>query len=109
MTDDIYPRDGETYDTTYYPDPPAEQVEEEQIAKGIQAASYPVMGAIADWFDEQIKGCDSLEHIAIDKMTINGVTYERTVSIEGQLLAHKLLKNLLLEKYAEFESFKNES
>lgn len=106
MDDDIYLRDGAAYTNgVYYPETPVEQVEEEQKAKGIKASSYPVMDEVAEWFDAAIKECDSISNIEMQTMTVSGVKYSRATSIEGQVMAYQLLKQLLKDKAVEFEEF----
>lgn len=103
--DDIYVNAGDSYDTTYYPAPPVERVEEEQAEKAIRAASYPIMDSLADWWKDMISSCDDIHNISVTEMTINDVKYSRTISIEAQVLAYQLLKEKLIEKYDMFQGF----
>lgn len=104
--DDLYLRDGADYTNgIYYPETPTEQVEEEAKEKAVIASSYPVMDDVAEWFQEAIKECDSITNIDMNKVTIGEVTYSRATSVEGQVLAYQLLKQLLSDKAAEFGEF----
>lgn len=104
--DDIYPRSGETFESTaYYPKPDEEQATEDEQKAGVIAASLPIMDDVADWFREQIAASSDVHNIQTTAMTINGVQYSRTVSIEAQVLAYQLLKELLAGKLQEFETF----
>jgi hypothetical protein len=103
---DLYLRDGADYQNgVYYPEAPIAQVEEEQKAIGIKASSYPVMDDVANWFKEAIADCDSISNIETSIQTLNGVKYSRTISIEGQVFAYQLLKELLQDKANEFQEF----
>lgn len=107
--DDIYVNDGETFvDSAYYPAPPTDRVEAEVTEASIKAASYPIMGAVADWFIDAVAECDNLDNIETHAMTINGVKVGRTMSIEVQVLAYQLLKQLLMDKCTEFNQFATE-
>lgn len=104
--DDLYLNDGETYTNgVYYPETPEDQKEEEVKAKGVIASSYPVMDNVADWFTNAIKECDSIDNIEMTEMTVKDIKYSRAVSIEGQIFAYQLLKELLSDKAAEFAEF----
>lgn len=110
MNDDLYPTSSDTYEDNYYAPPvDEERIQAEQDEKAIKAASYPILADIAEWFESRINECDSIDQIQLDKMTVNGVVYERLVSIEGQLLAQRLLKTALTEKYEQFKEFKREN
>jgi len=108
MDGNLYPNAGDDMDTTYYPELPKERVEAEAKQKSIKAASYPVMADVEEWFRTQIAECDSIDNIQIDKVTIRGVLYERTISIEAQILAQRLLKDLLSSKYEDFKDWRRE-
>lgn len=98
----------ENFSTLYEPGTPegqAERIAQENAAK---AQSYPVLGDIFDWFDDQIKRCPNISNIVTDSQEINGVTYARQVSIEAQVLAYQLLQSLLEEKRDEFREFQVE-
>jgi hypothetical protein len=105
---DLYQNSGDSYDTTFHADMPQERIEEEVKAAAVKAASYPILGDVADWFDEQIKACDSVDNINFDIQTIGGVSVDRKLSVEAQVLAYRMLKELLNEKYQEFKDFKHE-
>jgi hypothetical protein len=103
---DVYPNDGETFQQgAYYPGTPEEQAvaEKEEAAK--KSASFPILGDLAEWFEQQIKACDDIHAIQITTMEINGVKFSRKVSVEAQVLAMQLLKERFTEKYHEFEKF----
>lgn len=107
--DMVYMNDGDSFQNgIYYPDAPEEQttkINEEQSAK---AGSYPILPKLHKWFEDQIKDCDNMHNIQVSKMTINGVSYGRTVSVEAQVLAYQLLKEKLTEKAHEFDDFAEE-
>lgn len=107
--DDLYLRDGETYTNgTYYPKEPEEQVEEAVKQKGTVAASYPIMGDIAQFFQDAIADSSDLRNIDLNKTEINGVSVTVNVSAEAQLLAYQLLGQLLQDKAKEFDEFMQE-
>lgn len=108
--DDIYLRDGESYQApgVYYPEAPEEQKAAEQDIRNIKAASYPILEDNLKWFEEAINACDNMDNIVTADMTRNGVTYSRRVSVEAQVLAYQLLKAKLQEKYAEYQEFAKE-
>lgn len=102
---DIYVNEGETFSPgAYYPDEPAEQKEEIQAQNAVIAASYPVMESVAEWFKEQIEQAKSIDNIQLSN--IDG--YTAKVSIEGQILAYRLLGQLLTDKSQEFKRFLKE-
>jgi len=103
--DDIYVNDGESYNTAYYPEVPTEQAEAEAQQKALIATAYPIMDDIADWFADSIASCDNMHNIEMKQITINGAKYTRNASIEGQVLAYQMLKDLLQEKATEFAEF----
>lgn len=105
--DDVYVNAGDSYDApgAYYPDAPEGQSERINEAKAIKSASYPVLPKLAQWFDDQVKSCDNLNNIQVDALTVNGVKYQRTVSVEAQVLAYRLLRDLLSTKAHEFKQF----
>lgn len=103
---DLYPNDGETFsDTAYYPQAPEERREEEAEEVAITAASYPVMASVAEWFKQEIIDCDDINNIQFDKITVNGHTFDRKVSIEGQALAFMLLKERLQVQFDKWKQF----
>lgn len=107
--DDVPMTDGESFQNgIYYPEQPVERTNDEVSEAAIKAASYPVMGAVADWFIDAVAECDNLDNIQLRAMTINGVKVGRTVSIEAQILAYQLLKELLMDKSNEFAQFATE-
>lgn len=105
--DDIYMNEGNSYDSpgVYYPTEPEAQVEEQIAQSAPKVASYPVMDEVTAWFEQQIKECDDIHNIQVTTMTINGVKYSRTVSVEAQVLAMQLLKEKLRDKAHEFSNF----
>jgi CRISPR/Cas system CSM-associated protein Csm4 (group 5 of RAMP superfamily) len=108
--DELYVNSGEGYDTdTFYaPKPPADQVEQEVSQQAVKAASYPIMGDLEQWFADWIAECNDLDNIQFDVTNIGGVTIDRKVSVEAQILAYRLLKERIQEKHREFEDFKHE-
>jgi hypothetical protein len=106
MDDQLYLRDGE-FETNgvIYAEEDRDIVEERAKQDGVLAASYPIMKDVADWFQECISECDSLTNIEMVAQTVNGVKYERTVSIEAQVLAYQLLKQLLEDKKNSWGEF----
>ena len=106
MDDQLYIRDGEfETNSIVYATEDNEIVEERSKSDAVLAASYPIMPDVANWFDECIAQCDSIENIEMVAKTMNGVKYERTVSIEAQVLAYQLLKQLLTDKKTEWGEF----
>jgi hypothetical protein len=104
--DDVYVNEGNSYDSgIYYPDAPKEQTEEIAETQGKKAASYPILAELEQWFREQIDYAKDLNNIETARVNINGSTYSRSVSVEGQVLAHQLLSKMLSDKYHEFEDF----
>jgi hypothetical protein len=106
--DDLYVNAGDSYDTTYYPEEDMAVREAEVSQKALQAASFPILGDVAEWFEYQIKGCDNLDNIQFDRQNINGISVDRKLSVEAQVLAYRLLKELLSDKYDQFREFKHE-
>lgn len=105
--DDIYPGVNEG-NGLYYPQTPAKEKQEQAAEAAKEAANYPVIAEVYEWFDEQIKNCPDIRNIQIDATTINGVKYERNVHVEAQVLAYQLLQTLLEEKRDEFKEFAKE-
>lgn len=105
--DDVYFNAGDSYGEpgAYYPAVPKEQAERIRESEAVKASSYPILPELAQWFDDQIKKCNNINNIQVDALTISGVKYERSVSIEAQVLAYKLLYDLLASKAHEFERF----
>lgn len=102
MDDDLYLNDGETYqDAAYYADEPEERKEAERTAAAILTASYPVMGDVYQWFQEQIDATDSRRNI---KAYADAHGYE----VESTARAFDIVRELLEAKQAEFEQFKAE-
>jgi len=97
--DDIYLNDGGDFTPTgdYYPGEPEERAIEKDEKNAPVITSYPIMGAVADWFAEQVKKCDNLDNI---------IASEQHVDIKVQVLAMKRLKELLQEKAHEWEKFR---
>lgn len=108
---DIYVNDGESFadQGAYYPQIPTEQKEAELKEKAITAASYPVMADVAEWFKQAILDADDIHNIEITRLTQDGVTYSRVVSIEAQVLAFQLYKEKMQEKFDEFKQFTEDS
>jgi hypothetical protein len=107
---DIYLNDGDTYQNgIYYPDAPEAQTAKIADEEAIKAASYPVLGKVHSWFKEQIDKSPNITNIQMTALTVNGVKYERNVSIEAQALAFQLMQQLLIEKAAEFKDFAEEN
>jgi hypothetical protein len=63
------------------------------------------MDDVADWFKQAITECDSIANIEVATMTVHGVKYSRAVSVEAQVLAYHLLKEMLQDKANEFQEF----
>lgn len=100
--DDIYLHNGETYqDAAYYADEPQERKEAEQAAASILAASYPVMGDVYKWFDEQIEACDS-------RRSIKAYADSHGYDTEQCALAFDIVRELLEAKQLDFQQFKPE-
>lgn len=100
--DDIYLNDGETYqDAAYYADEPLERKEAEQTAAAILVASYPVMGDVHAWFDEQIEATDSRRNIK---------AYAESHGLELELCAKAfdIVRELLEAKQQDFSQFRKE-
>ncbi len=109
MSDSLLPNDGESFDTSSYADLPKERKEEEIAEVGAKAASYPILPKIADWFEQAIKDCNNLDNITLGKpMELNGVLYDGNTSVSAQILAYRLLKEKLIEKYHEFAEFQED-
>lgn len=96
-----YPNDGQAYSSD-----PSIQTEAEQADIARVASATPMLDDLISWFDVQIRSADSLMNIETTKLTINGVKYERSVSIEAQVLANQILKGLLESKKSEYIDFK---
>lgn len=95
--DDIYVNAGDSFDTTYYPDPKVnEEIEEtEQVKQGNRAASYPVMDEVADWFKREVEEAPDIFNIDPD----NGF------SIEAQVYGLQLYQKKMIEKAHEFDEW----
>lgn len=104
---DIYVNPGQTESLggDYYPGVPAERTEAEQAEAAPIAGSYPIMEDVAKWFEAQIAECDDMHNIQTSKLTVNGAVFERTVSVEAQVLAYQLLKEKLQAKFNTFKAF----
>jgi hypothetical protein len=104
--DDIMVRDGDDYtNSVYAPKKPTQRVEAEQEFNAILQTSKLILPDVSHWFEAQIIAADSLSNVKIDDMTVNGVSYSRTVSVEAQVLAQQLLKQALQAKHNEFKRF----
>ncbi len=109
MDDSLMPYDGEAFDTSSYAELPEDRKQKERDESGIKAASYPVLPKIADWFEQAIKDCNNLDNITLGStMEKNGVVYDQRTSVQAQILAYRLLKELLVEKYDEFKDFQED-
>jgi hypothetical protein len=78
------------------------------IEKHKFATSYPILDDLVEWFDEWIVEAGNIENIEIKEMKIGGFSHKRNVSIEGQVLAMKLLKERLEAKRNEFKNWKDQ-
>lgn len=105
--DDIYLNDGQSFGDEYFTIP-EERQEAEQQAAAEKVASAPALEAIEKWFREQIANCDNLDNIQTRVAEINGIAVSTTVSIEGQVYAFQLLKQLLIDKHDEYKQFAKE-
>lgn len=106
MDDQLYLRDGEDQtNSIIYAVEDTEVVEERSKQNGVLMQSYPIMGDVAQWFDECIEQCSDIANIEMVAKTVNGVKYERTVSIEAQVLAYQLLRQLLEDKKNSWGEF----
>ena len=89
-----YPRDGETYSTS--------------AQKTTKKPTHPLAtkGSIQEnmiaWLQQGVDFAGDIDNIQTDVVP-NGV--DRQVSIEAQVLAHKLLKDLFISKQVEFKEF----
>lgn len=102
LGDDLYTNDGESFTNgLYYPevDETVEAAEQEQ--KSTQAASYPVMDDVADWFKEQIRLTDSA-------MYIKSYASAEHVSLEDAHRAFDIARVILEGKAVEFAEFGKE-
>lgn len=106
-TDDILGSDGATYhDQDYQSTIPHDQLIEFQEQTSMLASSYPIMQDVIAWFETQIDHATHTDDVILDTMTINGVTIDRKVSIEAQVLAQRLLRTKLENKFSEFKDLK---
>lgn len=106
---DMYPNDGDSFQAgIYYPEAPKEQTEAIAAESAAASVSFPIMAEVLDWFNRQVEKAGDINQIETKRLTINGVTYGRTVSIEAQVLAQQLLKEMLAEKAHEWERFSEE-
>jgi hypothetical protein len=108
---DIYVNPGITdvLGGAYYPGEPEERKAAEKDQAAPVAASYPIMEDVAEWFKQQIASCDDMHNIQVSKMTIGGTVYERSISVEAQVLAYQLLKEKLTDKFNTFKDFSKET
>ena len=100
--DDLYLASADDASTAYYPQEDDNQKSEEAKNNGVIAASYPILPELAKWFEEQIAACDNIGNIQIDSMEFNGHKFSRKASIEGQVLANQLLKEMLVTRSRDF-------
>ncbi len=101
----LYPNDGDTMGTYYQPEIPEEQLEAEEEDRKLRNAANPILDHLIEWFQDQIDAADSTDNIELDTLEVNGVKYERKTSIEAQILAYRLLKQMLSEKQGEFKAW----
>lgn len=102
-TDNLYTASATEVAEPYYPEDDEDRKNEEQQQQGNLAASYPILADVDDWFESQILNASDIHNIQIHERTINGIKYNRTVSVEAQVLAYQLLKEILAEKQNEFK------
>ena len=84
--------------TEYYPGEPKERIEEEQKEAAVVAASYPVMAAVADWFEDQVQ----------EAMDITNINLESSVPVAAQVKAFQLYQIKMIEKAREFQNYMSE-
>jgi hypothetical protein len=105
--DDIIPSDSGAY-PDYQPEEPQERKQAEREATSAIATSYPIMDDVKQWFTDSIIDFDSIDSIQMEAITVNGVLYDRKVSIEAQLLAQKLCKQKFIDKAQAWGDFEPE-
>lgn len=105
--DELYTNDGQSFADEYF-DVPEERKEAEKSEAAEKAASYPALQSIEAWFKEQIALCDSIDNIQTRVAEINGVKVESKISIEAQVYAYQLLKQLLTDKHSQYQEFAKE-
>lgn len=98
-------------DTTYYPEAPQETkdlIAEEQSSK---SASYPIMGQIVEWFDDQIDTTNSIEQALITLEQYNDALAKGKprATIDDVLVAHDIVRFLLSNKRDEYKEYKFET
>lgn len=103
--DDVYVNAGDDYDTNLYPATEYQKSDEEKVADGNKAASYPVMTDNYVWFSEQVAKARDISNIQVNVQQIAGTKVERKVSIEAQVMAYQMLAELLEEKANEYKDF----
>lgn len=72
----------------YEPEPDEDDEYEEQHERTTIATALPLMEELLEWFDEQIKGCDSIEQL-IKTQKLTGL------DLEASLHAHDIVRDLL--------------
>lgn len=100
---DILPQDGEAwYDT------PKDQKQAENLERAKFFQSLPIFNEIVDWLKQQAEAWQSVENIETERTSFNGNEVSRTVSIEAQVLAMKILHQNFTDKVNELERRKAE-
>lgn len=106
MTDDnLYPNDGDQMGI-YFPGEPLERKQARELEDSLLNKSLPVLDEVIEWFEDAIEEANSVDGIQTSTMSVNGVKYSRSVSVEAQVLAQQLLKQKLLDKQSKFIAFK---
>lgn len=104
--DDLYINDGDSFGAEFqYYDQPEERKQAEQAQAAAVNAPTPLQENVAKWFEEEIAKCNLPENIMTRTVEIAGVKVESKASIEGQVIAYQMLKQLLTDKFSEFEKF----
>lgn len=94
---DLYPRDTSTYNTN---------LEAKKVPKGNPVnTKKTAQDNIVSWLEEAQDYFGSIDNIQLDLMTMNGQSIERRVSIEAQILANKMARDLFAEKAREFKDY----
>ena len=94
---DIYPRDGETYTASFK--------KETKPKKNPLANRNTIQEDMVNWLQQSIDFAGNIDNIQVDKVP-NGI--DRQVTIEAQVLAHKMLRDLLISKQVEFKQYLEE-
>ncbi len=100
--EDLYMNSGLDYaPADYQPSIPKERVEEESKEAAIKAASYPIIGAVADWFQEQFDYLDS-------RSALLAYAKEYNIDVEVAGRAFDVARDIIAIKTKEFEDFQTE-